>query len=86
MRQCSAAVTRNPAKITRPDGYGLEPGRRADFVLLPAHDPVKTIRLLFTRLKVYRYGKLAAESPAATVTVHLPGRPAHTSKILHETD
>ncbi len=85
MRQCFDAVTRNPAKIMQLDGYGLESGCHADFVLLQARDPVEAIRLRAARLKVYRRGLLLAESPAATATLHLPGRPAQTSMMLHAT-
>ena len=79
IRQCFDAVTTNPAKIMQLEGYGLEPGCHADFVLLQARDPIEAIRLRATRLKVYRRGKLLAESPAATATLHLDGRPAQTA-------
>jgi cytosine deaminase len=79
MRQCFEAVTTNPARILHLEGYGLAPGCQASFVLLQARDPIEAIRLRATRLKVFRRGKLLAESPAATAALHLPGRPAHTS-------
>ena len=79
MRQCFDAVTSNPAKIMQLQGYGLEPGCHADFVLLQASDPVEAIRLRATRLTVFRRGTLLAQSPAATATLHLAGRPAQTS-------
>ena len=79
IRQCFDAVTKNPARIMQLAGYGLEPGCNADFVLLQARDPVEAIRLRATRLKVYRRGKLLAESPAATATLYLDGRPPQTS-------
>lgn len=74
MRQCFDAVTTSPAKILHLEGYGLEPGCHADFVLLQAHDPVEALRLRATRLQVFRRGKRVAQSPAATATLHLPGR------------
>jgi cytosine deaminase len=40
---------------------------------------VEAIRLRATRLKVYRQGKLLAESPAATASLHVPGRPSSTA-------
>ncbi|WP_332777071.1 amidohydrolase family protein, partial [Polaromonas sp.] len=82
MRQCFDAVTRNPARILGLQGYGLERGCNADFVLLQARDPVEAIRLRATRLKVFRRGQLLAESPAATSLLHLQGRPAQTSLML----
>ena len=79
MRQCFDAVTRYPAQIMQLEGYGLEPGCYADFVLLQARTPVEAIRLRATRLKVYRRGKLLAETPAATAALYVPGRPGVTS-------
>jgi cytosine/creatinine deaminase len=75
MRACFAAVTANPARILGLDGYGIAPGCRADFVLLQARDPVEAIRLRATRLKVFRAGRVIAETPAATAALHLRGRP-----------
>jgi len=82
MRQCFDAVTGNPAKILGLEGYGLEPGCHADFVLLQARDKVEAIRLRATRLKVFRRGRLVAETPAATSALQLPGRPASTSMMI----
>ena len=75
MRACFDAVTVNAAKIMELDGYGIAPGKRADFVLLQARDPIEAIRLRATRLKVFRAGKIVAETPAATARLDLPGRP-----------
>jgi cytosine deaminase len=79
MRQCFEAVTANAARVMGLQGYGIQAGCKADFVLLQARDPVEAIRLRATRLKVYKAGKLISESPAATSTLKLPGRPGHTS-------
>jgi cytosine deaminase len=79
MRQCFDAVTRNPAQVLGLQGYGLQPGCKADMVLLQARDPVEALRLRATRLRVYKAGRLIASSPAATSTLNLPGRPAQTS-------
>lgn len=78
MRQCFDAVTSNAARILQLKGYGLAPGCHADFVLLQARDPVEAIRLRASRLKVYRRGKLVAQSPAAIAQLTLPGRPSET--------
>lgn len=75
MRACFAAVTATPARILGLDGYGLEPGCRADLVLLQAGDPVEALRLRATRLLVLRAGRVVARSPAAVATLDLPGRP-----------
>jgi cytosine deaminase len=79
MRQCFEAVTSAPARIMHLQGYGLVPGCHADFVLLQARDPVEAIRLRATRLKVFRRGKLVAQSSAAAAALSLPGRPVETS-------
>ncbi len=75
MQACFDAVTVSAAKILHLDGYGIAPGKRADFVLLQARDPVEAIRLRAARLLVFRAGKVVARTPAATATLHLPGRP-----------
>ena len=82
MRQCFDAVTINPARILGLSGYGLRNGCHADFVLLQARDPVEAIRLRATRLKVYRRGRLLAETPPATSQLHLAGRPNHTRWMI----
>jgi cytosine deaminase len=77
--QCFAAVTRNAARVLGLDDYGLAPGCHADFVLLQAADPMEALRLRATRLRVYRRGKLLAQTPAATSQLHLTGRPDSTA-------
>jgi cytosine deaminase len=82
IRQCFEAVTTNAARVMHLENYGLEAGRDASFVLLQARDPVEAIRLRATRLKVFRKGRLLAETPAATAALHLPGRGDATSWML----
>jgi cytosine deaminase len=82
MRQCFDAVTANPARILGLAGYGLEVGCHADLVLLQARDPVEALRLRATRLKVFRRGRLLAETPAATSQLHVNGRPDQTSWMV----
>jgi cytosine deaminase len=84
MRQCFEAVTTSPAKILHLEGYGIEKGCNADFVLLQAQDPIEAIRLRATRLQVFRRGKCVAQTPAATASLSLPGRPQTTSLMLHK--
>ncbi len=85
MRQCFEAITTNPARILQLDGYGIAKGCHADFVLLQARDPVEALRLKATRLKVFKAGRLLAQTPARTATLSLPGRPGQTS-FLHATE
>jgi cytosine deaminase len=82
IRQCFEAVTTNPARILQLDGYGIAPGCHADFVLLHAKDAVEAIRLRATRLKVYRRGKLLAQSPAPVSELRVEGRPGVVSGLL----
>ena len=82
MRQCFEAVTTSPAKILHLEDYGIAKGCNADFVLLQAQDPIEAIRLRATRLQVFRRGKRVAQTPAATASLNLPGRPQTTSLML----
>ena len=75
MRACFDAVTVNNARVLGLAGYGLEPGKAADCVLLQAHSPIDAIRLRAARLCVIRRGKVIARSPEAVATLDLPGRP-----------
>ena len=81
MRQCFEMVTTNAAKAMRLEGYGLDVGCNADFVLLQARDVIEAVRLRATRLKVFKRGKLLAACPPATSRLQLPGRPTQTSWI-----
>jgi cytosine/creatinine deaminase len=75
MRQCFEAVTTHPAKLMHLQGYGLEAGCNADFVLLQALGSVEALRLRATRLKIWRRGILIASSPPSTATLNLNNRP-----------
>ncbi|MBA4266650.1 MAG: cytosine deaminase [Comamonadaceae bacterium] len=74
MRQCFEAVTTNAAKVMGLDGYGIEVGCDASFVLLQAHDPIEAIRLRAARLKVWRKGRLLSTMAPARAQLTLPGR------------
>ena len=82
MRACFDAVTVNAAKVIGLDGYGLEVGCHADFVLLQARDPIEAIRLRASRLAVVRRGAVVARSPSAAATLTLPGRPSSVDWTL----
>ncbi len=75
MRQCFDAVTSNAAKVMQLQGYGLDVGCDASFVLLQARDPVEAIRLRANRLKVWKKGTLLAETPQVLAKLHVAGRP-----------
>jgi cytosine/creatinine deaminase len=75
MRFCFEAVTANAARIMGLDGYGLENGCRADFVLLQAADPIEAIRLKSARLLVVRRGRVIAEAAPRLTRLSLESRP-----------
>ncbi len=75
IRACFDAVTTNAAKLMHLQGYGLEVGCDASFVLLQARDPIEAIRLRANRLKVWKKGKLVAETAAVVARLHVSGRP-----------
>jgi cytosine deaminase len=76
MRACFDAVTANAAKVMGLEGYGLDIGCHADFVLLQARSPVEALRLRAARLLVVRRGQVLARTAPAAATLQLPGRPA----------
>jgi cytosine deaminase len=63
MRQIFDTVTYNGAKVMGLEGYGLEPGCRADMVVLQAQDPHEALRLKPARLYVIRHGNVIAQTP-----------------------
>ena len=62
MAWCFDAVTVNSAQIMGLEGYGVETGCNANFVLLQAKDKIEAIRLRAHRLAVVRQGKIIARS------------------------
>ncbi len=83
MQQAFDAITRNPAQLLGLQGYGLEAGCNADFVLLHARNPIEALRLKATRLGVWRRGVRIASTPAPVATLHVAGRPGFVS-MLHD--
>ncbi len=62
MAWCFDAVTSNSAAIMGLEGYGLNKGCKANFVLLQAADPIEAIRLRAHRLATVRGGRIIAQS------------------------
>ena len=58
------------------EGYGLEKGCNADFVVLQARDPLEALRLKANRLTVVKRGKIIAETPQRVSALNLEGRPS----------
>jgi cytosine/creatinine deaminase len=82
-RACFDAVTVNNARILGLEGYGLEPGCRADFVLLQAGTPAEAVRLRAQRLLVVRGGTVVSRMTPAVAQLALPGRPARVDFLRH---
>ncbi|SON56589.1 Cytosine deaminase [Hartmannibacter diazotrophicus] len=76
MRRCFDAITYNSAKAMELEGYGLEVGCNADFVVLQARDPIEAIRQRATRLVVVRRGKVISRTAPIYSELMVPGRPA----------
>ena len=79
IRQCFDAVTVNAAKVMHLQGYGLEVGCDASFVLLQARDAVEAIRLRANRLKVWKKGQLLAQTPEVVASLTVANRPTQTA-------
>ena len=75
MRRCFDAVTVNAAKVLGLEGYGLERGCHADFVILDAADPIEVLRLRPARLQVVRRGRVIARTVPAETTLLLKNSP-----------
>lgn len=82
IKACYDAVTVNAAKVMHLPGYGIDKGCDASFVLLQAREVTEAIRLHATRLKVWRQGRLLAQTPEAKVSLTLPGRQGETAFSL----
>ena len=76
MRDAFDAVTTRAARAMGLADYGIAPGNTANLVLLQARDVPEAIRLRAARLKVWRAGRLLAESAPQQVRLDLPGRAA----------
>ncbi len=70
------ALTINSAKTLGLEGYGLEKGCNADFVVLQAVDTLEALRLKPTRLAVIKRGKVIARSAPRIGELFLDGRPS----------
>ncbi|BCR03446.1 cytosine deaminase [Desulfuromonas versatilis] len=82
IEQLFEAVTSNAARTLQLEGYGLEPGCRADLVVLQAADPVEAIRLKAPRLEVVRAGRVIAQTPPVVSRVMLGGQESRVDFTL----
>jgi cytosine deaminase len=70
------ALTVNSAKTLGLEGYGLEKGCNADFVVLQAVDTLEALRLKPNRLAVVKRGKVIVRSAPRIGELFLDGRPS----------
>ena len=67
-------ITRNPANALGLEGYGLEPGCRADLVAFAAPTEMDAIRRVSPRKLVLRAGRVVARTEPSHSTVVWDGR------------
>ncbi|MEB0137896.1 amidohydrolase family protein [Undibacterium sp. CCC2.1] len=79
MRACFAAITTTPARILGLEGYGLQLGCHADFVILDAGDTIEALRLRPVRRYVIRRGVVISATPRVQTQLHLPQRPGQVN-------
>jgi cytosine deaminase len=68
-------LTVNSAKTMGIEGYGIEKGAKADFVILQARDAAEALRLKANRLFVIKGGKTIAKTAPRVSDLFLEGRP-----------
>jgi cytosine deaminase len=68
-----ASIRHAAAKVMGVRGYGLDPGDRADLIIVDADDMHEALRLQAARNWVIRRGEIVAETTTAS-TVHRSGR------------
>ena len=86
IRYAFDCITKHPAKAMGLDGYGLEKGCKADFVLLQAADTIEAIRLKATRLAVVKSGKVISETAPKIASLALSGRPSTVDPSAYNPD
>ncbi|KAB2343065.1 cytosine deaminase [Actinomadura rudentiformis] len=70
-----AMVTERAASVLHlGDAYGIEPGRPADLVVLPAASPFDAVRRQTRPSHVVSRGRIIAETPPASTRLTWPGR------------
>jgi len=73
MKAMFDCVTASAAKTLQLDGYGLEKGCNADFVVVDARDPVEALRLKPPRLYVVRRGNILSRGKPLVSDLRLDG-------------
>jgi cytosine deaminase len=74
--------TYHAAKLMRLEGYGLQTGCQADFVVLDAPSPSAAIVGQAEKLYVFKAGQLVAQSRRTTILNDNPGVPQNNADLL----
>jgi cytosine/creatinine deaminase len=74
-KQIFACLTTNSAKTMGIEGYGLDKGCNADFVILQARDAAEALRLKANRLYVIKAGRVISRTAPRVSELFLDGRP-----------
>lgn len=85
--ECYAMVTDRGAQVLGlGDDYGIEAGRPASFIILPAVDRFDAIRRQVHPTHVFARGRLIATTPAPGTTLRWPGRTEERIDFTRSTD
>ncbi|MEV7417782.1 cytosine deaminase [Streptomyces sp. NPDC089919] len=68
------------------DAYGIEEGRPASFLLLPADSPFDAVRRQVRPRYVVSHGRVVAENPPAPALLTWPGEPAEQVDFVRRRD
>ena len=74
-KQIFECLTTNSAKTMGIEGYGLNKGCNADFVILQARDAAEALRLKANRLYVIKAGRVISKTAPRVSQLFLEGRP-----------
>jgi cytosine deaminase len=66
--------------------YGIEVGRPASFIVLPATDTFDVIRRQVRPTHVVSHGRVVAEAPPPPTVLRWPGRPAEVVDFVRTHD
>jgi cytosine deaminase len=85
--ECFRMVTTRAARVLAvEDAYGVEPGKPANFVLLPAADRFDVVRRLVRPSCVVSRGRVVARADPAGARVSWPGRAEEMVDLVREKD